>query len=81
LALFVQAKQNGVELDRVPTIQFGEIVRFHANQTWLHVKSEQLQMSIKNDQCVEARLRIEGKRTRLGLTQSGAVLFVCLFTH
>ncbi|KAI6184500.1 hypothetical protein M3Y97_00603100 [Aphelenchoides bicaudatus] len=51
----------------IPIIQFGEHVSFYANETWKHVRSEELSLGIRKDACVEGRIRIEGKRTRARL--------------
>lgn len=53
-----------VELQDIPIIGFGEEISFHANQTWLHFRTEELPMGTRDKQCAEARFRIEGKRTR-----------------
>lgn len=52
-------------LQDIQIIQFNERIGFHANDTKLHVRSGELWLGTKEDQCVEARLWVEGKRTRL----------------
>lgn len=53
-----------VKLQDIQVIGFNEHIGFHANETWVHVRSSELQLGLREKQCVEARFRVEGKRTR-----------------
>ncbi|CAD5214164.1 unnamed protein product [Bursaphelenchus xylophilus] len=51
------------KLDEIKILDFGESLRFQANESWAHRRTEVLWMGRRD--CVEARFRVEGKRTRL----------------
>ena len=50
------------ELHEIETISYNSTVEFHANETWLHYKTEAVTMTF--DECVQFRYFVTGTRTR-----------------
>ncbi|KAI6179260.1 hypothetical protein M3Y98_00591300 [Aphelenchoides besseyi] len=47
-------------LAKIPVLEFGSTIRFYANETWLHKRTDLIDLDHRH--CVEGRVRVEGKR-------------------
>ncbi|KAI6196544.1 hypothetical protein M3Y94_01122100 [Aphelenchoides besseyi] len=52
-------------LAKIPVLEFGSTIRFYANETWRHQRTNLIDLDHRH--CVEGRVRVEGKRTRVRL--------------